>query len=151
MLRPGDVAPSLSLPDIDGCTTVDDPWRDAAAVLAFFKTTCPVCQMTAPAVTAMADSGARVVAVGQDSRPALVAYRDRFDQRVATVSETPPYPVSSAYGLAAVPTLFLVGPDGVVADVVGGWDREAWNRVATAAGGAPVSAEGDGLPPFRPG
>lgn len=120
-------------------------------VVAFFKTTCPVCQMTAPKVRAMAQGGARVVGVGQDPRPTLVAYRDRFDQRVPTVSETAPYPVSTAFGLAAVPTLFLVGRDGVVADAVGGWDREGWNRVATAAGGAPVSADGDGLPPFRPG
>ena len=150
MLRPGDPAPSFSLPDIDG-GEIDDPWRDGAVVVAFFKTTCPVCQMTAPTLGAMAEGGARVVGVGQDPRPTLVAYRDRFDQRVPTVSEGAPYPVATAFGLAAVPTLFLVGPDGVVADAVGGWDREGWNRVATAAGGAPVSADGDGLPPFRPG
>jgi peroxiredoxin len=99
----------------------------------------------------MAEGGARVVGVGQDPRPALAAYRERYDQEVATVSDTAPYPVSSAYGVQAVPTLFLVGTDGVIADAVGAWDREGWNRVATAAGGAPVSADGDGLPPFRPG
>lgn len=150
MLRPGDPAPSFSARDVDG-GEVDDPWREGAVVVAFFKTTCPVCQMTAPKVQAMADGGARVVAVGQDPRPTLVAYRDRFGQRVPTVSEAAPYPVSNAFGVAAVPTLFLVGPDGVVSDAVGGWDREAWNRVATAAGGGPVSADGDGLPLFRPG
>lgn len=151
VIRPGDPAPSLCLPDIDAGGTVDDPWRDGPVVLAFFKTTCPVCQMTAPKVRAMAESGARVVAVGQDPRPALVAYRDRFEQLVPTVSETAPYPVSTAYGITAVPTLYLVGTDGVVADAVGGWDRDGWNRVAAAAGGEPVSAAGDGLPPFRPG
>ena len=151
MIRPGQPAPSLSLPDIDGAGTVDDPWRRGPVVLAFFKTTCPVCQMTAPKVRAMADSGARVLAVGQDPPPRLVAYRDRFDQRVPTVSEAPPYEVATAYGVAAVPSLFLVGADGVLADAVGGWDRERWNRVATAAGGAPVSTDDDGLPAFRPG
>jgi peroxiredoxin len=151
VLRPGDAAPSFSLPEIDGAGTVDDPWREGPVVLAFFKVTCPVCRMAAPKVRAMADGGARVVGVGQDPRPALVAYRDRFDQLVPTVPDTAPYPVSSAYGLAAVPTLFLVGPDGVVADAVAGWDREGWNRVAAAAGASPVSADGDGLPPFRPG
>jgi hypothetical protein len=67
------------------------------------------------------------------------------------VSEPAPYRVSSAYGLETVPSVFLVGGDGLVLDAVGGWDREGWNRVATAAGGAPVSAAGDGLPVFRPG
>lgn len=151
MLRPGDQAPSFHLLDIDTGEPVDDPWREGPVVLAFFKSSCPVCQLTAPKVQALAGGGARVVAVGEDPRPALVAYRDRFDQKVPTLSEPAPYRVSSAYGLVAVPTLFLVGGDGVVVDAVGGWDREGWNRVATAAGGAPVSAAGDGLPVFRPG
>ena len=151
MLRPGDQAPQLHLPDIDTGQTVDDPWRQSPVVLAFFKSTCPVCQMTAPMVRAMADGGARVVAVGEDPRPTLVDFRARFDQHVPTVSEPAPYRVSSAYGLETVPSVFLVGGDGLVLDAVGGWDREGWNRVATAAGGAPVSAAGDGLPVFRPG
>ncbi len=151
MLRPGDQAPSFHLPDIDTGGPVDDPWREGPVVLAFFKASCPVCQMAAPKVAALAEGGARVVAVGEDPRPTLVAYRDRYGQRVPTVSEPPPYRVSSAYGLVTVPTLFLVGGDGRVLDAVGGWDRERWNRVATAAGGVPVSTEGDGLPVFRPG
>ena len=151
MLSPGDHAPSLHLPDIDTGRAVVDPWGEGPVVLAFFKAACPVCQMTAPVVRAMAEGGARVVAVGEDPRPTLVAFRDRFDQRVPTLSESAPYRVSSAYGLVTVPTLFLVGDDGVVLDAVGGWDREGWNRVAAAAGGAPVSTVGDGLPVFRPG
>ena len=42
-----------------------DPWRAGPVVLAFFKTTCPVCQMAAPKVQALADAGIRVVAVGE--------------------------------------------------------------------------------------
>ena len=151
MLSPGDEAPLLHLPDIDTGQLVDDPWHSGPVVLAFFKATCPVCHMAAPKVRAMAEGGARVVGVGEDSRPTLVTYRERFGQHVTTLSEPAPYPVSSAYGLVTVPTLFLVGADGRVADAVGGWDRERWNRVATAAGSAPVSAPGDGLPEFRPG
>lgn len=151
MLRPGDQAPSFHLPDIDTGEPVDNPWREGPVVLAFFKASCPVCQMAAPKVAAMAAGGARVVAVGEDPRPTLVSYRDRYAQQVPTLSEPAPYRVSSAYGLVTVPTLFLVGGDGLVADAVGGWDREGWNRVSAAAGGAPVSEAGDGLPVFRPG
>ena len=151
MLRPGDPAPSFHLPDVDTGVPVDDPWRDGPVVLAFFKASCPVCRMVAPKVAAMADGGARVLAVGEDPRPTLVTFRDQHGQKVPTVSEPAPYRVSSAYGLVTVPTLFLVGADGVVADAVGGWDRAGWNRLSVAAGGAPVSADGDGLPVFRPG
>ncbi len=153
MLVRGDRAPSFNLPDIDTGEQVSDPWRGAGGptVLAFFKVTCPVCQMAAPMVRAMAESGARVVGIGEDPAPALAGYRDRWGQTVPTVSEPRPYRVSGAYGLVSVPSLVLVGPDGAVLDVVAGWDRDGWNRVATAAGGRPISAAGDGLPPHRPG
>ena len=72
-------------------------------------------------------------------------------QKVTTLSETAPYPASDAFGIDTVPTLFRVDEDGTVRDAVVSWDRDAWNRFAEDAGGAAVSEEGDGLPPFRPG
>lgn len=150
-LQPGQPAPSFFLPDIASGAEVHDPWADGPTVLVFFKVSCPVCQAVAPKVQAMADAGVRVVGIGEDPPAALSTYAARFGQRVPTVSEPAPYRVSSAYGLAAVPTLFLVDRAGLVQDTVGGWDRQGWNRVAVAAGGQAVSADGDGLPPFRPG
>jgi peroxiredoxin len=146
-------APSFTLPEIDSGQPVSDPWRDAAGptILAFFKATCPVCQMAAPMVRAMSESGAVVVAVGEDPAPNLLAFRDRWGQTVPTVSEPPPYRVSGAYGLVSVPSLYLVDARGTVVDSVLGWDRDEWNKVSTAAGGQPISAPGDGLPAFRPG
>jgi len=153
MLAAKDQAPSFTLPDIDSAEPVSDPWRatPGPTVLAFFKATCPVCQMAAPMVAAMAASGATVIGIGEDPAPTLVGYRERWGQAVPTLSEPPPYRVSGAYGLISVPSLFLVSKDGTILDAVLGWDRDEWNRVAVKAGGRPVSAAGDGLPPFRPG
>jgi len=120
-------------------------------VLAFFKTTCPVCQMAAPKVQALADAGIRVVAVGEDPPPAIRSYADRYGQKVTTLTEPAPYPASDAFGIDTVPTLFRVDEDGTVRDTVVSWDRAEWKRFAEAAGGTAVSDEGDGLPPFRPG
>ena len=151
MLAPGDRVPSLELPDASSGESVTDPWRDGPVVLAFFKTTCPVCQMAAPKVQTLAESGARVVAVGEDPPPEIRSYAERHGQSVTTLSEPAPYPVSDAFGIDTVPTLFLVGEDGTVRDAVVSWDRDAWNRFAEEAGGTAVSEDGDGLPPFRPG
>ena len=145
MLGPGDSAPSFSL---DG---VADPWSDGPAVLVFFKVTCPVCQLAAPKVQALADGGATVVAIGEDPPEKLEQYAGKYGQRVPTLSEPAPYAVSAAYGLEAVPTVFLVSSEGMIADAVAGWDRDGWNRVAAAAGAGPVSDTGDGLPALRPG
>ena len=151
MLAVGDQAPSFTLADAHTGESVADPWTSGPTVLAFFKVSCPVCHMVAPKVTALADAGLRVVAVGEDPPAALVAYARDRNQAVPTLTEPRPYEVSSAYGLVSVPTLYLVNQDGVIADVVAGWDRDGWNRVAATAGAAPVSHDGDGLPIFRPG
>jgi len=151
VLQPGAVAPPLGLVDIDSDETVTEPWREGPVVLAFFKVTCPVCQMAAPKVAALAAGGARVVAIGEDPSPALHTYRSRYAQDVRTLTEPRPYPASDAYGVTAVPTLFLVDGEGRIADAVGGWDRDGWNRVAVAVGAGPVSTPEDGLAAFRPG
>jgi hypothetical protein len=107
--------------------------------------------MAAPKVQALAEAGVRVVAVGEDPPREVQTYADRFGQKVPTLSETAPYPASDAFGIDTVPTLFRVDEDGTVRDAVVSWNRAEWNRFAEAAGGAAVSDEGDGLPPFRPG
>ncbi|MGH9189495.1 MAG: TlpA family protein disulfide reductase [Acidimicrobiales bacterium] len=152
MLAVGDAAPSFALADIATGSVMSDPWRDGQVALAFFKVTCPVCQMAAPKVSALAASGVWVVGVGEDPPNKLAAYRDRFGQNVPTLSEPPPYRVSDAYGVVSVPSLVLVDQDGTIRDAVGAWDRDAWNRLATEAGAtAPISTPADGLPAFRPG
>ena len=151
MIGPGDAAPSFTLPDVVSGEAVSDPWRQGRTAVVFFKVTCPVCQMVAPKVTALAEGGARVVAVGEDPPVALARYAGEHGQRAPTVSEAAPYRVSDAYGISTVPTLFLVEPDGTVSEAVGGWDRDRWNAVATACGVPAISADGDGLPVFRPG
>ena len=151
MLSAGDRAPSFALPDAVTGDVVSDPWAHGRTVLVFFKVSCPVCHIVAPKVTALADAGVRVLAVGQDPPAKLMAYAQEKGQAVPTVSELPPYPVSSSFGIASVPTLFDVGADGVVLDAVAAWDRERWNEVAAAHGAPPVSSDADGLPPFRPG
>ncbi|MGI9023806.1 MAG: peroxiredoxin family protein [Acidimicrobiales bacterium] len=151
MIGPGAVAPSFTLPNATTGEPVTDPWQGGRTVVVFFKVTCPVCRMVAPKVTALADGGAVVVAVGEDPPPALLRYSREHSQQVPTVSEAAPYEVSSAYGVSTVPTLFVVEPDGVVSDAVGGWDRDRWNAVAATFGVPAISTEGDGLPIFRPG
>ena len=151
MLAPGEKAPSFSLPDATTGSLVSEPWSERRAVIAFFKTTCPVCQMVAPKLTALAAGGAPLVGVGQDPPERLQAYAIKHGQHIPTVSERPPYELSSGFGISVVPTMFVVEPDGIIADVVVSWDRDRWNRVAESLGGGAISDESDGLPVFRPG
>jgi peroxiredoxin len=152
VLTTGAKAPSFTLTDIASHEPVADPWSQGQVLLAFFKVSCPVCKMVAPMLTKLAEAGVRVVAIGEDPPGELAAYNEEQGQRVLTVSEPAPYAVSEEYGLEAVPSVFLVGPDGEIQDAIAGWNRDTWNALAASAGAPePLSTPDDGLRPFRPG
>jgi AhpC/TSA family len=148
MLRAGDRAP-----EVPGVAFGDGP-----VGLFFFKVTCPTCQLAAPTMAAFDRSfPGRVMGVGQDPSDRLARFVDEYAMAIETVEDPPPYPASDAYGIETVPSLFLVGQDGVLLDAVGAWDREGFNRVAasiasiTGGEAIEVSTPGDGLPAFKPG
>lgn len=148
---PVPIAPGDAAPPIDG---VDG---HGAHAIVFYKVTCPVCQMAAPKVQALADAfPGRVTPVGQDPPERLSAFAAEYGLDVAPVVDLPPYDASEVYGVRTVPTVFLVD-GGTVVDAVEGWDRAGFNRVAerlaelTGTEHLPISEAGDGLPPFRPG
>ena len=152
MLSAGDKAPSFTLPAVDGGGDVTDPWTEGPTVLAFFKVSCPVCKMVAPMLTKLAEGGARVVAIGEDPPAAITKYNDDLGQRVPSLSQGSPYSVSAAYGLEAVPSLFVIGADGEIQEALAGWNRDTWNAMAAGLGvSEPLSTPDDGLRPFRPG
>lgn len=152
MLSAGDKAPSFTLPSVDGAEAVTDPWTTGTTLLAFFKVSCPVCKMVAPMLTKVAEGGVRVIGIGQDPADAIIAFNETEGQRVPALSEPGPYSVSAAYGLEAVPTVFLVAPDGTIQEALAGWNRDKWNQLADGLGLAePLSTPDDGLRPFRPG
>ena len=131
---------------------------DGPVALLFYKDSCPVCQMAAPVSAAFeAAMPGCLVGVGQDDEARRARFAETYGFAARSVGDLPPYDVSNAYGIVSVPTLVLVGRDGVVADVSGAWDRTAWNRIAATMAsdlGVPpvtVSEAGDGRPPFKPG
>jgi hypothetical protein len=133
------------------------PGADHPGVLFFYKVTCPTCQLAAPVAERFASGiPGRFVGIGQDPREKLDQFAEELGTSFVAVPDEPPYPVSNAYGIRTVPTLYVLD-GGMVVDVVESWDRDGWNRVARRAAElagtepAPVSHDGDGLPPFRPG
>jgi thiol-disulfide isomerase/thioredoxin len=144
--------PGAPAPQIPGADLSSGP-----KAIFFYKVTCPTCQMAAPpAERLFASFPDRFVAVVQDPAERASSFAEEYGTSFDSVSDEPPYDMSNAYGIQVVPTLFLV-EDGSVTDVVESWDRDGWNRLGSRLAGAlgqalgPLSEEGDGLPPFRPG
>jgi len=147
-LEPGAKAPPV--PGVDFGT--------APTALFFYKVTCPVCQMAAPKARAFEEGyPGRILGVGQDPAEKLTAFDRQYGLGFGSVADLPPYELSNAYGIVSVPTLFLVGTDGVILESVPSWDRDGYNAVSEHLAKlldtdpVVVSRPGDGLPPFRPG
>jgi hypothetical protein len=144
------LAPGESAPPIAGA-----PEEEHAVF--FFKVTCPTCQLAAPVAERMFRAFPdRFVAVGQDPPERIDAFAEEFGTSFSSISEPPPYEISSAYRIRSVPTLYVID-HGRVVEGVESWNRDAWNALATklaelaGAPAAELSHPGDGLPPFRPG
>jgi peroxiredoxin len=148
LTAPGDAAPPIPGADLGG--------RPRAVF--FYKVTCPVCQLSAPKAQTLEEAyPGSVLAVGEDPAAKLQEFASAYGMDVETVPDEEPFPASDAYGVRAVPTLFLIDENGSVDDVVESWDRDGYNRVSarlaemTGSSYVEISAEGDGLPAFRPG
>jgi hypothetical protein len=149
----GPLAVGTNAPPVPGVAFGDDPTG-----LFFYKVTCPTCQMAAPTMAVFEDAfPGRVVGIGQDPVSELDRFSHEFEIGISSIEDAPPYPISDAYGIVSVPTLFLVGAQGRILDVVGAWDRSGFNGVAATLaeliGAAPVtiSTPDDGRPAFKPG
>jgi len=113
----GEPAPAFRLKDLDGCErSLEELTGGGPVLLAFFKTTCPVCQYTFPFLERLARSGMRVFGISQDGVPATREYNSDFGVTFPTLLDPAAdgYAVSNAYGISVVPTLFLVGADGKI-------------------------------------
>lgn len=163
-LKPGSTAPEISLPSLNGAgkISLSEARRRGPVVAAFFKVSCPVCQFTFPYLErihrAYGNSNVSLVAVSQnnseESRDFAGQYKLTFP---IALDDTKKYPVSNAYGLTTVPSIFLISSEGKVEMTSVGWDKndieELNRRVAQAANAAPVPVfkPGEQVPDFKAG
>jgi peroxiredoxin len=157
----GAPAPPFELPDDGGGTTaLADLVAGGPALLAFFKPTCPTCRLAFPVFGELErryGDAVPVVAVTQDDLARSRAWLDELGFAGRVLDDSRGYAASAAYDLDSVPTLVLVAPDGTVVAASAGWDRDrvnAWDEALARMTGrspSPVSVEGDGRPPWKPG
>ena len=161
ILETGAVASHFTLLGIDG-REYSLP-RDTAgkpAVLAFFKTTCATCDLMFPYLNRLRweyPAGWELWAVAQDPPDKATEYARRFGIDYPVLIDAPEYPASKLYDPPATPTLFVVGPDGLVAYSTYGFAKDDVNEVASLIAGyvgAPprvIAPPDDGNPRFKPG
>jgi peroxiredoxin len=130
----GDVAPHFELElATGGRLSLATMLESGPVLLAFYKVTCPTCQFTLPFLDRLA-GGLQIYAIAQDPASRVAEFNREFATNLPTLIDAEPYPVSSAYGLTHVPSLFLVEPDGRIAWASVGFQRRELEQLAQRAG-----------------
>jgi peroxiredoxin len=132
----GDLAPAIRLYDGDGREVrTEDLLREGRLLLAFFKTTCPTCQLALPFLNRL--PGAQVFAVSQDDRKRTNAFRADFGVETGQLYDPADgYEASNAFGITHVPSMFLIESDGRVS-----WSSVGFCKVELEALGAMLGCE----------
>ncbi len=127
ILSPGMHAPAFELKNLTGQKqSLAGMLAEGPLLLAFFKVSCPVCQLTFPFLERMSKNDAvQVVAVSQDDAKSTKAFNERFGVTFPTLLDDgrEGYPVSNAFGISSVPTLFLIETDGTVSKSAAGFSK----------------------------
>ena len=156
MLAAGKSAPDVSLEDLAGGRwSLADALKKGPVLLAFFKISCPTCQLTFPFLQRLADGGGKgapqLVAVSQDDAAGTAQFHKRFNLSMRTAIDKPrTYPASNAYGISHVPSLFLIEPDGRISVAVEGFSKAHLEKLGERFGAAPFHGD-DRVPVMQPG
>ena len=154
ILAAGAPVPDFRLPLLDGGeTTLRDLISRGPALVAFFKVSCPVCQLTLPFLDRIHSAGSLpVYGVSQNGARDTRDFNGRFGVTLPTLldSEQAGFLVSNAFGISTVTTMFLIEIDGSIRRVIEGWSRSEIERLGTLAGVKPFRPS-DSVPEWKAG
>jgi len=163
MLSAGTTAPDFTLPGMDGKQfSLHQALARGPVVLAFFKVSCPICQFAFPFIEriykAHGKDNMTIVGISQNGHKETAAFVKEYGLTFPILlDDAKTYPVSNAYRLTNVPTVFWVAQDGSIEIASIGWlrkDIEAINLRAAHADDAtlvPVFGSNEDIPEFRAG
>ncbi len=153
MLQAGSAAPPFTLDEMDGGKrSLAEILERGPALVAFYKISCPVCQMTMPFLDRLAAGSLQVIAISQDDESGTSKFQQKYGVSLPTLldRERDHYPASNAYGIAHVPSLFLIEKDGHISMAIDGFVKRDLESIGARAGVAPFHA-GDHVPDWKAG
>lgn len=120
------------------------------ALLVFFETDCPTCQLALPYLNALKRDSIQVIGLSQDGERSTrefvsqlkISYPVELDRGLK---------ISRAYDPHNVPTFYLLDERGQVQQTLVGFDKKGLNELAAAIGEPPIAPLDDGAPAWKPG
>jgi peroxiredoxin len=147
-LEAGSQAPDFELRTLSGASeSLKGILARGPALLAFFKVSCPVCQFTFPFLERVWQGAGRgavqFLAISQDDARATQEFNRQFGITFPTLLDEAGkgYPVSNAFAITTVPSLFLIEPDGSISSALSGFSKKAVAELGQRTGVAPFRTD----------
>jgi peroxiredoxin len=162
-LEQGAKAPVINLPLVNGEQfSLEAARKKGLVVVVFFKISCPVCQFALPyferLFQAVKGKQVTVLGVSQNTAKDTQFFMKQYGITFPVALDDPTgYPVSNAYGITNVPTIFYITEDGKIDISAVGWSRkdveEIARRVSEEEKVPPIAVirPGEEVPAFRAG
>lgn len=153
LLKAGAKAPEFRLDLLKGGeVSLADLAANGPILLAFFKISCPVCQLTLPFLERIHGDRLPVYAISQNDAEDTSEFNRYYRLSLPTLldREEADFPVSNAFGISSVPTMFLIERDRTVSRIIEGWQRAEIEKLGELAGVQAIGA-GDNVPQWKAG
>jgi peroxiredoxin len=141
-LTTGTKAPEFELNTLDGKKfSLGEELARGPVVLVFFKVSCPTCQYALPFFERLhkiyGAKGVRLFGISQNSAKDTAAFNKEFGITFPVLlDDTRSYPVSNAYGLTNVPTIFWIAQDGEIEVSSVAWVKADFEEINRRMAGA---------------
>ncbi len=134
-INPGNTVPGFSLKGLDGKEySLHVLLKKGPVVAAFFKISCPVCQFTFPFLERLykryGGDGVMFLGISQDDAKTTKSFTSEYGVTFPMALDDKGYPVSNAYLLTNVPTIFLVDTDARAKVVCMGFEKKGLETIA---------------------
>jgi peroxiredoxin len=152
-MEEGQTAPDFRLEVAGGgFRTLDELLAEGPVLLAFYKVTCPTCQLTMPYLERLQGGAIRVFAVCQDDAERAREFAGAFEVELPNLLDSADegYPASNAYGVTHVPSMYLVERDKRISWEHVGFHKKKLEQLAERAGRVMFTAA-DSVPESRSG
>jgi redoxin len=121
------------------------------ALLVFFETDCPTCQLALPYLNSLANDGVQVFGLSQDDETRTLGFVEQLNLKFSVTVDRG-LRLTRAYDPQSVPSMYLLNEQGQVEKTLVGLNKAELNGLADSLGQKePIAPPDDGVPAWKPG